>query len=275
MITNSDGTITTITYGSDSYRGFLLKFDSNGMLKFYKIMTNIRSNYDKDLNSCLVDLDSNDNVLFSCYVISSVLFSSDGSSIDYTQIFNSGNVLVKFDSDGTKLWDVKINNIGPLNLPYLSLVTNKTFNTTFLQIACVPRDDQTAIYDDGIPSIVGSSIPIILNSEGLILKIDSTGNVKWVVSITNSPILQSRLIIDECTSNLLFSFSSDMTENFYLNGSISFVSSKNLIIFDATGKAIKYDAGYATPEIDLTDIFSFEKKLYYTPRYDGTFFKST
>jgi alpha-tubulin suppressor-like RCC1 family protein len=275
MITNSDGTITTITYGSGSIRSFLLKFDSNGMLKFYKIMTNTFTNSDKDLNSCLFDLDSNDNVLFSCYVTSSVLFSSDGSSIDFTGIINSGNVLIKFDSDGKKLWDVKINNIGPLNIPCLSLVTKKIFNTTFLQIACVPAEDQTIIYNDGKPSIVGSSIPIMLNSEGLILKIDANGNVKWVVSIKNSPILQSRLILDECTSNLLFSFSSDMTENFYLNGSISFVSSTNLIIFDATGKAIKYDAGYANPVLAVEDIFSVSKDPYYEPLYDGTFFSTT
>jgi alpha-tubulin suppressor-like RCC1 family protein len=268
MVTNSDGTITTITYGSGSYRGFLLKFDSNGMLKFYKIMTNTFTNSDKDLNSCLFDLDSNNNVLFSSYVTSSIftssiLYSSDGSSINYMQV-NSGNVLIKFDSDGKRLWDVKINNIGTPTIPCLSLVTNKIFDTTFLQIACVET-----------PSIVGSSIPIILNSTGLILKIDANGNVKWVVSIENSPILQSKLIIDEPTSNLLFSFLSDMTENFYLNGSISFVSSTNLIIFDTTGKAIKYDAGYATPVLSVEDIFSVSKDPYYEPLYDGTFFSTT
>jgi alpha-tubulin suppressor-like RCC1 family protein len=261
MVTNSDGTTTNITHGSGSIRSFILKFDSNGMLEFYKIMTNTFTNSDKDLNSCLFDLDSNDNVLFSCYVNSSILYSSDGSSIDYTEV-SFGNVLIKFDSDGKNLWDVKINNIGTPTIACLSLVTNKIFDTTFLQIACVVT-----------PTISGTSIPIITNPHGLILKIDANGNVKWVVSIKNSPILQSKLIIDECTSNLLFSFLSDMTENFYLNGSISYVSSSNLIIFDATGNAIKYDTGISTSVVAVEDIFSVLKDTYYEPLYDGTFFQ--
>jgi hypothetical protein len=277
IVTNSNGTTTSIPYGSGSIRSFLLKFDSTGMLEFYKIMTNTFINSDKDLNSCLFDLDSNNNVLFSCYVTSSFLFSSDGSSINYTQV-NSGNVLIKFDSDGNKLWDVKINNIGTPDISCLSLVTHKTFNVTFLQIACVVT-----------PTISGSSIPIRINPHGLIMKIDEIGNVKWIVSIENSPILQSRLKIDECTLNLLFSFSSDINVYFYLNGSMNYVSSKNLIILDATGKVIKYkssytvldrdvstviyDEGFTTPGIDINDFFSSVKDPYYKPLYDGTCFE--
>lgn len=267
IIINNTNTINI----TGTSKTFFMKFDKYGTLLKYLIVDNIT--FITDIKNTSVDIGENDSVFFSSYIYSSNVYSQDGLLINASTNTN-GCLLIKFDSNGKVLWNKQISNIGSSIDPNtllnarsgIQMSFNKYFNTLYLNVGC-GKDGSPYIQDGNIQP---SSIEIIL-------KLDTYGNTKWVISITSDLYYFAKnnkfLLVDQTSGNInLFGYFLN-NDNIYIYLNRVLITSYNLsgilLNFDSSGNIINS----TTPKLQLSDFFSVVKDPYYTPLYDGTYFQ--